>query len=283
MTDKIEAMVGEEPVGNCPMIRAALFALIGPVLIAAAGELCFRPITYRDDHERISSGSSVQDGHFYVLTLFQRIPEVRSDLAADPTFAAILRDKVANANPRDFRTAVNGMIFSESEIDVVRATLVRTFGQSPAIPSLVMNHLRPSGCYIHLASLPDAEMLDEAWLEAARGINQIVGEFALGNGARFRGIGSPSNDLKSLAYQKMILDAEHASVSAAQNTHEALFFEPSLRFALSLMEINHRDELAPSLNLQSSLPLHDNPFETCPHLIGAPRNPPRSSSTFVIF
>lgn len=206
---------------------------------------------YRPDYQRVSGESIAQDKNFYLLTLLQASPKVREELEADPTLTAIQKRMITPqtgvatdvADPKAAAPlSANSMTFSAESIGVARAVLMRRLQSSPALQALVKNHLRPSGTYQRQSERSDAEMLGEAWTEAARGINHIIGQFALGIEIPYPKIDSPSYSLDAPGYQRMILEARNAAASSARpNT---LFFEPSLDFALRLMAINRRDEAA---------------------------------------
>lgn len=183
---------------------------------------------YRVDYVRISSGSWVQDKNFYVLTLLQRSKEVRRELAMDSALAKIAK-----------KTR-----FSGDDISAAREVLSRRLPVSPGLRALVGEHLRPSGTYQRLSGDVDAEMLADAWVEAAQGINHVIEEFGFGSHMRYEEIDSPSYDVHSRAYQRMVVDARNDAIRSARKLPDALFFEPALNFALRLLVINHRDEAA---------------------------------------
>jgi len=213
------------------------------------------PATYRADYQRVSSGSLVQDKNFYVLTLLQQDSKARAELAAAPALAAIVKKTAqemtkqrtmapaADELKARAQSAARSMTFSDDDIAEARATLLRRLPQSPALQALVQDHLRPSGTYQRLSGRSDAEMLGDAWGEAARGINHIIGRFALETHIHYDDIDSPSYDLNDAGYESMILDA-CAAARSAHAAPTALFFEPALDFALRLLVINRRDEAA---------------------------------------
>jgi DUF218 domain len=203
---------------------------------------------WHSEYRRVSSGSIVQDKNFYVLSLLQQDTEIRAELSAATPLAAISKRMenqadVAAAKATAQATA-RSMIFSDTDIALARSALLVRFPKSPALQALVTNHLRPSGTYQRLIGRSDAEMLGDAWSEAARGINHVIEQFTSGTHIRYEEIDSPSYDVHSPAYQKMIVDARNDATRRNRKVPNALFFEPVLNFALRLLTINHRDEPA---------------------------------------
>ena len=100
--------------------------------------------------------------------------------------------------------------------------------------------LRRSGTYLLSESKSGDELLAAAWLEAASGINNIIDTYGSGKAPKYPQIDSVSFDVKSQAYGQLVhtvgedLDEQRSGLK--------LFFQPSLRFALYLIQINNRDE-----------------------------------------
>ena len=79
-----------------------------------------------------------------------------------------------------------------------------------------------------------------AWLDAANGINNIIDVYGTGKAPRYPQIDSVSFDVKSQAYGQLVHTV--AEDLDEQQSDLKLFFQPSLRFALYLLDVNHRDE-----------------------------------------
>ncbi len=212
------------------------------VVLCTATAWCAPTAIYQPNYRPLSSGSWVQDKNFYVLTLLEQIPACRSALVGNPALEAIRQAKTRDETTIDFAAIVAGIGFTDQEIEFARSALIQRFPRSPALQALVEDHLRPSGRYSQSANKTDAELLGEAWVESARGINRVIRQFVLGKSDNK--IDSSSYDPSTPGYQKMILAAIGASTKAARTTKDALFFEPSLDFALRVLAINRRDEPA---------------------------------------
>lgn len=199
--------------------------------------------TYRP----LRSGSWVQDKNFYVLTLMEQMPEVSKALQENATLKQIVSEKkrqmVEASTVCDTSLACQARAFrwNNEEIAVVSQVFNKNLNQK-AITMLIEEQLRPSGAYQLFATLDDREMLIKSWGKAAQGINGIINTYALGRPGRYPAIDSVSYNVAATDYQRLINVA--VNVLAEDTTSLTLFFQPSLRFALMLLELNNRDEAA---------------------------------------
>lgn len=76
------------------------------------------------------------------------------------------------------------------------------------------------------------------WENAAHAINHIIDVYGSGKAPKYPAIDSVSFDVKSEVYGKLL----HTIVASMAEEHLNSFFEPSLQYALHLLDINHRDE-----------------------------------------
>jgi hypothetical protein len=170
----------------------------------------------------------VQDKNFYVLSLLEKSKIV----AADDALRAIRRAKVdalhnaVGTCALDCACFAAAMKFSEPEIADASAALRRL--------ALDDRALRASGTEIRHPTI------EAAWIEAANGINNIIDVYGTGKPPRYAEIDAVSFDVKSRSYGQLVhivaedLDEQRGALD--------LFFEPSLKFAMYLLDINHRDE-----------------------------------------
>jgi hypothetical protein len=166
----------------------------------------------------------VQDKNFYVLSLLQEpLPRV---LAAKREAL----HKAATECEKEAECFAAAMRWSDSEMTEVAAALRPT--------EELMRALRRSGAYVRFASKPDDELLAAAWLDAARGINNIIDVYGVAKPPRYPAIDAVSYDVKSEGYLHLL----HTVAAALDEQSFDRFFQPSLRFALQLLAINHRDE-----------------------------------------
>jgi hypothetical protein len=127
--------------------------------------------------------------------------------------------------------------FDRPTIEAV-ATELQTLANRPQFKRLAKQDLRPSGVFIRYNDQSDAGMLVAAWKDAANGINRILSVYGLGRDPRYKEIDRVSYDVSTDSYRKLV----KAKLAEIKFIGEPLFFEPTLEFALKLLEINRRDE-----------------------------------------
>jgi len=170
----------------------------------------------------------IQDKNFYLLSLIERTPAIARALNDDAQLTELHRAK-ADA----LRTDWEKLRFSDAEISAAGAALRHLYETNDTVREWTDGELRRSGAYVRDADLPAA-----AWVAAARAINNIIDVYGSGKAPRSPAIDAVSYDVKSEAYTRML----HTVTGSLAEEELPLFFQPSLRFALQLLEINHRDE-----------------------------------------
>jgi len=175
-------------------------------------------------HAPLPLHEPVRDKNFYLLSvLHERLPQL---LAAKREAL----HKAATDCEKDAECYAATLRWSDAEMAEVAAALR---------PSAELTRaLRRSGAYVRYESNSDDELLDAAWLDAARGINNILDVYAAGKAPRYKDIDAVSYDVKSEGYLHLL----HTVTAALEEQPFDHFYDPSLRFALKLLEINHRDE-----------------------------------------
>src|SRR5439155_485862 len=103
---------------------------------------------------------------------------------------------------------------------------------------LAKTDLRRSGVFIRYENQSDAQMLVAAWKDAANGMNRILSVYGLGADPRYKDIDRVSYDVSTETYRNLL----KAKIAEIKFSKAPLFFEPTLNFALKLLEINRRDE-----------------------------------------
>jgi hypothetical protein len=94
-----------------------------------------------------------------------------------------------------------------------------------------------------------------AWKDAANGLNRLLSIYCLGNDPVYKDIDKVSFDVSSEEYRKIL----KAKIKEIKLSKDPLFFEPTLNFALKLLEANRRDEAA------RYEPLEEGENKTCLH------------------
>jgi hypothetical protein len=220
---------------------ATILFFSSPLLSSA--QPTHEPLAY----EPLSSGMRVQDKNFYLLTLFQKIPTLRTLLEKDAAIQSVgthwkesMMQKV-NICSKDRACLVDAFSLSSEHIQQVSERLRALATEKPVV-TLVQDHLRLSGYFQALAANTDANLLVSAWQQTAKGINNILNVYGQGKKGVYPRIDSVTYAINSAYYQDAVyLWAREISRTANEHT---LFFEASLEFALALLDINNRDEAA---------------------------------------
>ncbi|HJZ82503.1 MAG TPA: YdcF family protein [Pyrinomonadaceae bacterium] len=194
-----------------------------------------------DNHYRLTLPSPVQDKNFYLLSLMQRNREVRRLLSKNKVLKQLANDKVAALRKAASCDQVSCFAelfrFDARTIEAV-ATELQTLADEPRFLLLDKKDLRPSGVFIKYSHQSEKERLVAAWKDAATGLNRILSVYALGRDPRYKDIDKVSFDVSKEDYVKLL----KTKALESNPTKDPLFFEPTLNFALKLLEINRRDE-----------------------------------------
>ena len=192
---------------------------------------------------KLNLRNAVQDKNFFLLSLFQRDPEIGRLLRQSPSLKKITNDKVralrAAANCNDVECFDRSFRFQEPTIETV-AVQLRTLARHPAFKRLISKDMRPSGAFIKYGARSDSEMLVAAWKDAANGMNRLLRVYGLGKDPFYKNIDRVSFDVSTEEYLQL-LKMKLAEINLSRDT---LFFEPTLSFSIKLLEANRRDEAA---------------------------------------
>ena len=207
-------------------------------------------------YQLIKGNNFVQSKNYYLLTLFQQLPEVKKLLEADEILAGITTIKSDSLSAglmncgRDGLCYLNRMRFTETEIKKVSERLNDLYQPQNALGKLVRDHLVPSGYYVLFQNISPKEMLLKAWEQDANGINFCIGVYAGGNKPNYPLIDSISFNTKdprntnTYPYNYVGLLYNTTSLVAVESNGNKLFFYPSLTFALHFLEMNEREQAA---------------------------------------
>ena len=194
-----------------------------------------------DSTYKLEFRNAVQDKNFYLLSLFQRHPDVGRLLRRNSVLKRLSNQRIQAlrlaANCDDVGCFDRQFRFSGPTIERV-ATQLRILSRHPEFRKLVRKDMRPSGAFIKYGHQSDSEMLVAAWKDAANGMNRLLSVYGLGKNPFYKDIDRVSFDVSSEEYRGL-LTAKLAEIKLAR---DAMFFEPTLSFALKLLEANRRDE-----------------------------------------
>ena len=202
----------------------------------------------KQDYQLITGSSFVQSKNWYLLTLFESIPDVKSLLEEDSELAAVAGMKSKNLETsvreckNDFLCYTGKMKFSAEEIDAIGARLEALYSENNALGKLVKQHLIPSGTYILLKESSEKALLRKAWEQDARGVNHTIEVYAEGKKPNYPAIDSIEFKTTARSYPVLVYDA--TDIVRQEKKGSSLFFGPSMHYALRFLEVNERHEAA---------------------------------------
>ncbi|WP_291871123.1 YdcF family protein [Maribacter sp.] len=193
------------------------------------------------------SDSKVQDQNFYLFSAIQNNPELVSSLEKNTRLKAIFKKKkesiaaVLKNDKIEIKTLIDAYRFSNEEVKNISSILRKEVKYNTILELLITENLRPSGKYENFKSLENPDYISAAWELCAKGINQSMSVYGLGEKGRYPKIDSVSYNVNDkyykvtlLMWSDMLLNKKEAPTN--------LFYQPSLDFTLALLYMNHRDE-----------------------------------------
>ncbi|MGN8059225.1 YdcF family protein [Pedobacter sp. 22163] len=200
----------------------------------------------QQSYQLIKTRNEVQYKNYYLLSLFEQLPELRKMLSTDTAFSNIYKSKTAQVNEAvatcktDITCYAKALKFTNDEIANIGTRLALFYKENNPLGNLVRNHLIPSGCYAMFAKEQHKTLLIKAWEQDAHAINYAIGVYVEGNKPNYPKIDSISFSLTD----KTFAELTSASAWLALQGNNKLFFEPAMLFALEALELNERNEAA---------------------------------------
>jgi hypothetical protein len=188
----------------------------------------------------------IVDKNFYLLSALSRSTVAEQALAADPAIAGIVsarRNEIDGAERRckqDVACQLRAIAWTDEEILTVSLALQQLGDSDPAVKAVVDNDVRPAVVYPLLSKLTSGQMLARAWEICAHGLNNILAVYGQGAAPRYPEIDSISFDMKSDEAKQRITAVVAAESAPDAGAHP--FYELTLQTALTLLNLNHRDE-----------------------------------------
>lgn len=185
-------------------------------------------------------------------TLQTRIFPLFAMMRHSPEWAAALRhdrDLVELAAGRAARVPAMGCTpspkcladawtWTDADIAIVEARLRTLVRDARLSRALVTDQMRASGRFGRHAALSDADLLAAAWRDAAAALNRVIAVYAQGVAPRYPAIDSTIFDVAAPEFAAL-LDV-HGVATVALGGSDDLFFDPSLRYAVGLLQLNER-------------------------------------------
>ena len=221
------------------------FRTLRPLLLAVLILPVTSPLFSQPAPRPLPMHDAVQDKDFYLLSLLENNPRVRDALAKDKALTEIAaeRQRFLASGIQSCKgnavCAVKGFLWTDEEIQAVSFALARLYEENASLRKMVDGDLRSSGAYILFEKERGGDLLAHSWEINARGLNDVISVYGQGGAPRYPRIDSISFDVSSSDFQQRV-SAMAGQVSAEASTE--LFFEPSLKAALQLLTLNHRDE-----------------------------------------
>jgi hypothetical protein len=190
--------------------------------------------------------AALQDKNFYLLSTLQADPGVRALLNADKALGQVSAERqqfltqALRTCKGDAVCTLKFLVWTDEEIRIVSFALARLYQDNSSLRELVDKNLRPSGAYVLYQKQGGEALLVNAWEVCARGLNNIISVYGQGVPPRYPQIDSTSFDVGSVDFQQRV--ASLATQISAESAAPEIFFDPSLKAALHLLSLNHRDE-----------------------------------------
>ena len=203
---------------------------------------------YNRNYQFLNSGDLTVDKNFYLLTVIDNTPEVKTILSANAALKDFLQRKIGVLKKHVTDTCSHpASLLSEflwaSDTAEIARELTREYNSNRKVfDSMIDRHLRPSGYYQRFIGMSNGRLLAKAWNQCFYGMNYIINQFGLGKRMRYPHIDSASYVVTSRSYRIVLKDIM-ASLDEVSETFD-LFYKPSLAVAMQLMQANDRDEPA---------------------------------------
>jgi hypothetical protein len=195
-------------------------------------------------HKPLALSNPLQDKNFYLLSLIERTPAVKTVVVSDEALAKIGAAKRAALTEAvrtcaaDVSCYTKALRWTDEEIAQSRAALGALGAKAP-LAQLVEGPVRQSGLYQRYNEKPAAALLEQSWEDAARKMNIGIDLYALGLTPK-HGFDAPSYDVKSPEFARTVQLLSAVLDNDAKSME--LFFQPSLRFVIELLRAQLRDE-----------------------------------------
>lgn len=221
-----------------------LYSLFATILFVmnAAGQ------GYNKNYRLLSSGDLVVDKNFYLITVIEKTPEVKTILTGNATLKSFLQKKVGvlKAHVTDTCSApisLLGDFFWKQDTTALAKELSSVYkANKTAFDKMIDGHLRPSGYYQRFVGLSNDILLAKAWNQCFYGMDYIINQYGIGKKMRYPHIDSASYRVNTRSYRSMLKDLV-TSLDEISNEFD-VFYKPSLAIAMQLMQANDRDEPA---------------------------------------
>lgn len=184
---------------------------------------------------------------FPLPAMIHAAPGWAEAVAADPALQQLATARAARVPATDCSPApqclADAWLWTDADIAVVDSRLRALVAQPRLAKALVTDQMRASGRFARHAALDDAGMLSAAWKEAAAGMNRVVAVYAKGEPPIYAKIDAIVFDVANPEFANVL--RAHGVATAALGRVDDTLFDPAMRYATGLLQINERTEAAP--------------------------------------
>jgi hypothetical protein len=212
------------------------------------GNTAFTLSEFNKNYVFLESNSKVKDLNFYWTTLVENTTEISSAIENDEDLSAYLetaKQRLNNIANQDNVTATqfaNALKFSDNERVFISTSIKKVVEDNASTFISFSNaHIGPSGAFNKFGEVMNVDRFHQLIVEEMLlGINQIIDTYVEGVDPLYPIIDSVSYDVNSAQY-KLLLKNLVADLNTNVND-QRLFYEPFLKFALGVLQLNDRDE-----------------------------------------
>lgn len=203
---------------------------------------------YDKKYRLLSSGDLTVDKNFYLLTVIDKTPEVKTALTGNAVLKMFLQKKsdVLKTHVTDTcsyaPSLLNDFFWQQDTVTLVKELGVVYHTHKIVFDKMIDGHLRPSGYYQRFAGLSNEVLLAKAWNQCFYGMDYVINQFGIGKKMRYPHIDSVSYNVNSRSYRIMLKDIM-SSLDEISDSFD-VFYKPSLAVAMQLMQANDRNEPA---------------------------------------
>ena len=215
--------------------------------IALAAALTFAPAAaWAQDPKGYAApfADSLETRVFPLFAMLRAADGWAQALRDDPVLRQLATERAARV-PQDAcipspQCLADAWAWTDADIAAVEARLRLLMRDRRLATELVGRQMRPSGRFARHEAMPDADLVAAAWGEAAAAVNRVIAVYAKGAPPRYPKIDAIIFDTARPEYAD-VLNA-HGVATAALGHDDDLFFDPSLRYAVGLLQMNERTE-----------------------------------------
>lgn len=220
-------------------MRHAAIALAAALAFAPAAAWAQDPKGYA-----VPFADSLETRVFPLFAMLRAADGWAQALRGDPVLRQLATERAARV-PQDAcapspQCLADAWVWTDADIAAVEARLRLLTRDRRLDAALVSGQMRPSGRFARHEAMADADLVAIAWGEAAAAVNRVIAVYAKGTAPRYPKIDAIIFDTAKPEYAD-VLNA-HGVATAALRHDDNLFFDPSLRYAVGLLQMNERTE-----------------------------------------